>query len=71
MLKLTPTLLGHPTAKLGRFLQIPSTRGLGKCTNMISDINKVGNKVWNNLEYIWTGLGSLEKIWDNLAILSW
>ena len=29
MLKLTPTLLGHPTMKLGRFLQVPSTRGLG------------------------------------------
>ena len=66
MLKLTPTLLGHQTMKLGRFLQIPSTIGLGKCTEMISDINIEVDNFWNG-----SGLVILGGNWENFEIFAW
>ena len=71
MMKLIPTLMGHTTVKLRIFLHIPSTRDLGKCTEMISDNNISFNKVWNILENIWLGFRSLGENGENWAILAW
>ena len=70
MLKLTPTLLGHPTVKLGRLLQILSNGGLGKCIEILSKIQKVSNKFSNSQERFQKGLGLFGTNWEKLAILA-
>ena len=71
MLKLTPTLLGHPTVKLGRLLQIFSTNDLGKCTDMLSEIYKVANNFLNSQEQLRKFFWLFGTNWKKMAILAW
>ena len=64
MMKLTPTLMGHTTVKLRRFLQIPSTKGLGKCIDIILDL-----LIYHSIRFgiVWKISGQVSEVQERIG----